>query len=423
MSSTTGALGGTWRADVTPWGAVVPWDGSPTLDWAVAADDRWHRPAEEVTVRQTRPAGVAVYETRLRVPGGDAVHRVWSVADAGGLTVIEVANDSPLAMAVAFTRGDLLTNRPPTDVPIEGIELPLGSIVVPVGHRTAVTVALAHDGRGAGPLPPDVAQADAVARGWRAVVDRASRLDLPEARLVDAVTQARCELLLVGASAVDAPAALLVALGELVRLGQVAPADVVGEVADAVEAVARTDGFAVDAGLAAAAFVLAEAGERRAVVDVADIVRRRRVEAPWPVEPPEGILAVPAVEGRLVRAGRLFPDAIPPAWRGRPVEAHGLVAGPASRLSFALRWHGEHPALLWEVQGEPVALSAPAADTCWRTSERSGEALWHHGPADGSPGDDRGLADGSARDDGGLADGSPRDDGGLADGSPSNLTA
>ena len=42
-------------------------------------------------------------------PGGDAVQRVYSVADAGGLTIIEMTNDSPLPIAVAFSRGDLLS--------------------------------------------------------------------------------------------------------------------------------------------------------------------------------------------------------------------------------------------------------------------------------------------------------------------------
>jgi hypothetical protein len=34
------------------------------------------------------------------------------------------------------------------------------------------------------------------------------------------------------------------------------------------------------------------------------------------------------------------------------------------------------PAVLWELDGESVELSAPAVDLSWRTSERSGEALW-----------------------------------------------
>jgi hypothetical protein len=294
---------------------------------------------------------------------------------------VEVVNDSPLAIAVAFTRPDLLTNRPPTDVPIQGIELPAGTIVMPVGHHTGVAVALAHDGRGPGSLPPGTAGADAVVRGWLAVIGRASRLDLPDDALVASVTAARGELLLGGPpqDGVD-PAGYLVATGELVRLGQVEPRSVVDRVAPAAEAVARTAGFAADVGLTAAGFVLARAGERRALADVAAIVRRRGTPSPTPRLPPGGIVAVPAVEARLLRGGRLFPEGIPPSWRGRSVEAHGLVAGASSTLSFALRWHGEHPAVIWEVEGDPVALSAPAVHAAWRTDERSGEALWHHGP-------------------------------------------
>ena len=85
---TTGVTGGRWRASVTPWGAVEPWDGSPALDWHVAADDRWHTPRDESAVRQKRLGGTAVVETRVRIPEGDAVQRVHSVADHGGLTVV-----------------------------------------------------------------------------------------------------------------------------------------------------------------------------------------------------------------------------------------------------------------------------------------------------------------------------------------------
>jgi hypothetical protein len=76
------------------------------------------------------------------------------------------------------------------------------------------------------------------------------------------------------------------------------------------------------------------------------------------------------------RAGRLalFP-AFPAAWRGHGVEVHGMptAAGPAS---WALRWHGERPALLWEIGGEgSVTLTAPGLDRSWSTSSRAGEAL------------------------------------------------
>jgi hypothetical protein len=82
------------------------------------------------------------------------------------------------------------------------------------------------------------------------------------------------------------------------------------------------------------------------------------------------------VEGRLAIGGRLFPEGIPLAWRGVDVEAHGLVVGPASRLSLALRWHGVNVAALWEVTGDPVALTTDVTTEPWRTAAPAGDALW-----------------------------------------------
>nr|MBA3604854.1 response regulator [Acidimicrobiia bacterium] len=252
-SGITGALGGRWRADVTAWGAIEPWDGSPPLEWHVAADDRWHTPASDTTVRQRRVGGTPVFETRVHVPGGDAVHRCYSVAAAGGATVIELTNDSPLPIAVALTRPDLLTNRPPTDVGVQGIDLPAGTIVVPIGHRTSVTVALPHDGGGPGPLPGRLAGADEVARGWHSMAERSSRLELPDPSFVDAVVAARCDLLLAGPPPRDVDTVgYLLAVGELVRLGELPTSGVaalVEDVAAAVEDTARREGWDVDAAL------------------------------------------------------------------------------------------------------------------------------------------------------------------------------
>ena len=376
---TTGVVGRQWRASVTPWGAVLPWDGSPELDWWVAADDRWHTPSQEPAVRQSRIEGTAVVETRLRVPRGDAVHRVYSVADAGGLTIVEVTNESTLPIAVAFGRSDVRTERPIADVSIEGITLPTGSFVVPVGHRATARVALAHDGSGAGPIPVGAAGHEQVVRGWTATVERASRLDLPPGGVFGAavadVSAQRCEAMLGAlAAAASEPTAFVVGLGELVRMGE--PADPwLPELAEAVSAVARRDGWRADVALAAAHRVLSGAGEPRAVRDLERITRHRVAASP-PSEAPDDVLVVPWLERRLALDGALLPDGLPHEWLGASFEVHGVPAGPGSTVSYALRWHGERPAVLWEVTGEPVELTAPVIDPTWRTTAQSGETLW-----------------------------------------------
>ena len=61
------------------------------------------------------------------------------------------------------------------------------------------------------------------------------------------------------------------------------------------------------------------------------------------------------VERQLVtsdeHSARLMPNSFPAAWLGVDFEAHGLAIGLASTLSFAIRWHGDRPAVLWEVTG------------------------------------------------------------------------
>jgi hypothetical protein len=381
---TTGVAGGPWRAGVTPWGAIEPWDGSPTLDWFVAADDRWHVPSREPAVRQQRLSGTAVVETRVRVPTGDAVQRVFSVADAGGLTVVEIENDSALPIAVAFAGRDrVLTDRPTGSVPIEGIELPPSAIVLPVGHRTAVRVAIAHDELYADGMPASLPSATRVAGGWRALTAKASRLELPADRgatLAEAVTAVRCELILgVRPSRADEPAAFVVAVSELMRMGALirtdGPGETVADIADAVSAFAPAPGWQCDVALDAARRVLVAVGESRAAGDVERIVRQRE-RASRPRTAPDGVWCIPWLEEGLVLHGRLLPYGLPTEWLGADFEVFGLPIGARSRIDYAVRWHGERPAVLWDVTGEAVVLSAPSVDPGWRTADAKGEALW-----------------------------------------------
>ncbi|MYH97951.1 MAG: hypothetical protein F4124_00780, partial [Acidimicrobiia bacterium] len=73
-------LGAPGWGEVDARGLVRPGTGELTLDWWVGASDRWHRASQEAAVRQSEVGAGAVVETRMKVPDGDAVQRVWAVA-------------------------------------------------------------------------------------------------------------------------------------------------------------------------------------------------------------------------------------------------------------------------------------------------------------------------------------------------------
>lgn len=379
---TTGVTGGGWRATVTPWGGIEPWGGDVPLDWHIAADDRWHSPQREAAVRQRRVDGTAVVETRVRIPDGDAVQRVYSVPDHGGLTIIEVENESPLPIAVAFTHGALKSPRPPT-APIEGISLPEGSVAFPVGHHSTLTVALAHDGSGTGQLRGGLPTAAGVARGWAATVERASRLLLPDAALNERFIAERCELALVGPQHPDNdPVGFLLGVGQLVRMGEKAT-EWIPDLAHALELAAKSTNpdWALAAALDAADHVLAVADEKRARRDLRVLGARLAPSLVLPADAPaECAYFITWVERRIsdVQAdgGRLLPSGMPAGWEGNNFEVYGVPTGAQSSVSFAVRWHGERPAVLWEQSGQPVTLTSPAIAPGWRTRELKGEALW-----------------------------------------------
>lgn len=385
-----GATGTSCRALVSPWGGVTPLgvgDGDQ-LSWFVAAEDRWHVPSDEAAVRQRRLDGTPVVETRVRIPDGDAVHRVWSVPDRGGLTVIEVENESPLPFAVAFAGRSVLTERPPADVPIHGIELPADAIVLPVGHRSSIRVAVPHDSaRFSAWALPTLAPAVAVVRGWLTVAHRASRIVLPDAGLGDAVTEARCDLLLRGPVSSDDPIGFLLDAAELGRLGD--DADTwMPHVVEPIAEIAKSVLPETDAALCACTRLAISAGDDRAAGDLDRIRARRdrdgRVPAPSARigsfseirRGPSVGRFVSQIEQRIADGGRLLSSGIPHRWLGADFEVHGIPTGPRSAVSFAVRWHGERPAVLWEQDGTPQRLTAPSVDPDWWTEELSGESLW-----------------------------------------------
>jgi hypothetical protein len=387
VGTTIGVLGGDWRATVSPSGTVTPADGTAPLQWSVVAEDRWHRPDEAgAVVRQHHLLGAPVVETALRIVGGDAVQRVYAVADHGGLTVVEIENRSSRSVAVVFSRNDLLTSRPVSSDSLAGTDAPAGSIAVPLAHGTTVRVALAHDGRIGGPLPGPLSSADQVARGWRAQVDRGPRLVLADEVLAAQVVADRSAILLdtPGAPA-DDPVRFLLAAQVWARLGQTGD-ELLDDVVVATERVAkihrrtRTVPWDAEAALAAAADVAGRCDDEVAAGDVAALRRRLGpAEAP-PAADRLDDLDGPRRLGALVAGFATGRDTavdllagLPRAWFGQGVEAYGVPVGGAT-VSVAVRWHGARPALLWESSGV-TTVTARRLDPAWGSTDGTGEAL------------------------------------------------
>ena len=100
-----GNVASPWEAVVDERGLVTPWFDGWSLDWWIGADDRWHFPSREAAVRQGLLDLAPVVETTMRVPGGDAVQRVYAAVPPGGgdeVVVVEIENRSSTPFAVAL---------------------------------------------------------------------------------------------------------------------------------------------------------------------------------------------------------------------------------------------------------------------------------------------------------------------------------
>ena len=318
---TTGVI-----AEVDDRGRVVR--GPVSLCWRVRCGDRWIDPATDVSARTSRVGAAPMTHTAVRVPGGDAVGRAYAVGDHGGVVTLEVENDSPEAIAVAFAvRGagveDVLAlpRRP-------GAIEPDGAVVFPVPHRTVLRVALGDPGVDVRTLP----DWRAVGRGWDAMLERGMRAELPEPWQSE-IGAARADLLL----APPTPAAF-VALEDW--------------------------GFDDEA---AAMWPHLGMRARR-------VARRRTADT--------GVLG--EMRAALVRERGRDIELLPgfrPEWLGEQLAVHDAPLR-RGRLSFALRWHGARPALLWEAPPGTV-LRTPAIDPRWASTSATGEALLA-APADGT---------------------------------------
>jgi hypothetical protein len=199
----------------------------------------------------------------------------------------------------------------------------------------------------------------------------------------------------------------------------VATAEVVRERFDVDGAVYQAVG---SAGLsprltAALGTVEARVGDRRALTRLARLVELATPTGAWPacIHPRTGGGSagdghdLPTVAAVLTFVRRTLVDErpdglalstlVPDDWLGQGWEVHGAPTR-FGRLGYAVRWHGDRPALLWDLQGPEggagsgVRLTAPGLDPSWSTTERRGEALLAPVPPPASsPGDRTPAAD------------------------------
>jgi hypothetical protein len=374
-SSTVGALGSGALATVDDRGLVTA-DGI-ALDWWVGAHDRWHRPAEEASTRRRRLGAAPAFETTVRVPNGEVAQRVYGVAASpDGVVVVEVENRSPVPLTIGLVarfdrraRIDVdgavvrVHGRPAialsalprrwasgqsTAATVMGGEAKSGPVAVfeapgelallfPVSHRTSVRAAL---GDVAGTNPRELPGADAVERGWEAQLERGLRVELPPP-VGETVDAARVDLLL--AKHDDA-------------------------------AVPALEDWGFDAEATAAWSALGWRGRKRARrrVASADTWRAfRRVDSA--LEPARFLSELRNVLVREAGAQVDLLPGFPPDWLGQGLTVSDLPLRSGT-LSFAVRWHGARPALLWDAPAD-VELRAPVLDPAWSTRERTGETL------------------------------------------------
>jgi hypothetical protein len=157
------------------------------------------------------------------------------------------------------------------------------------------------------------------------------------------------------------------------------------------------------------AFVELEAGDRRALSRLDWLLGAATPTWTWPeaVHPrlPGGCMGdghhgwaaadvLTFVRNLLVREtfgdepGLALASLVPDSWLGQGWEVHDAPTHHGL-LSYGVRWHGDRPALLWDLRPHPgvgeVRITAPGLDASWSSTERSGDALLAAVPPPGTP--------------------------------------
>lgn len=408
---------------VDPRGLFTPRRGGWSIDWWVLGEDRWHFPSRESAVRQQLVDETPVVETSMRIPGGDAVQRVYAAAAPAPVGLIEISNHTPTPIAIALSvrpynpeglasvrrltfhdravtvdgRTALCLPKGPAGVAASTLsegdvasrvtaEDTAGEFPANLHCRSGLATAafvfpLAHSATLRFAVPLDVEKStmrslptsDQVVRGWKAHGSTGGvRLVLPPGRLASAVEANRNYLLLFQDTAVARPwrSRRRKSFG-----GEIIDTQLTFELAERE----------------------LETGDPRCLERLAWMLDAATESYTWPEwfdarlgggcmggghHRPTAARFLSLVRHLLVReAGPrdlAMCSMVPEQWRGQNIEVHDAPTAFGT-LSFAVRWHGDRPALLWDLEavarsGE-VRLTAPGLDASWWTSETRGETL------------------------------------------------
>ncbi len=242
VGATIGDIDGP-TAIIGPRGTIGALDGSWRFEWGAGAADRWHLAHDDSDVRQKRIDDTPVFETAMRVPGGDVICRVGSGTDGESRSLtLEFINASPGGVAlgcvlhllgpspvsghwsrsarrggpwVSVDRSEMrvddrvvlsparraggvvagtgapwpmVTAGPRARREIVGLDGSSGhaAMVFALPHRASLSMRIALDTDLDGKFPVRVASPADMAAGWRAVTRRAADIGVPDARLNEA---------------------------------------------------------------------------------------------------------------------------------------------------------------------------------------------------------------------------------------------
>ena len=216
-------------------------------------------------------------------------------------------------------------------------------------------------------------------KGWKVQTHRGMRLELPPGRLASAVDANRRYLLLAHEGRTVVPAKFPDGAYVLAAL------DRFGFAREAEEVVRGLSGRRRRKWRHPEFYPGDSWSDANALARLGSLIDAATPTYTWPAAADGGygpaaaefLLLVRDLLVREVADGLVLLSVVPASWAGQPIEVHEAPTryGP---LSFAIRWHGERPALLWDLQpgdARPVRLTIPGLDPSWSTTESRGEVL------------------------------------------------